>query len=87
MDNEKQTATLISEEEVQVQNLHEDEFFDIKINNELLIHVKRNDTGYSVDVYRDNNDPELMEDSGFLNSLTVWDDDLTTENDLEEPEE
>lgn len=77
------TLNVVSDEEVKKQ-LTEDEFIDIKINDELLIHVKRNDVGYSVDVYRDNNDPEKMEDSGFIDSITVWDSDLSTEDDEEE---
>lgn len=78
---DKQVADLVSTEEVKI-TINEDDFFDVKINNKLLIHIKRNDVGYSVDVYKDNKDPEEMEDSGFIDSITVWDD--TLQEDKEE---
>lgn len=77
------TLNVVSDEEVKTQ-LTQDEFLDVKVNGELLIHIKRSDVGYIVDVYRDNNDPDLMEDSGFIDSITVWDDDLSTDEDDED---
>lgn len=57
--------------------LNEDENTVLTCNNELLINVKRNDVGYSVDVY---NQRKQNED-GLFGSVTVFDDDLTDDED------
>lgn len=79
-------SSLMPKEEIAV-NLKEDGFFDVKVNKELLVHTRKTDMGYTVDVYRDNNDPEKMENSGFIDAITVWEDDLSTDEDFDEDEE
>ena len=54
-------------------SMNEDENSCLACNNELLINVKRNDVGYSVDVY----DQHMQNEDGLFGSITVWDDDLS----------
>src|SRR5574344_161368 len=67
------------QDDIEIIDLQEDESHDIEINNKLVVHIKRNDVGYSVDTYRKANE---FSDDVYLDSMTVWDDDL--EDDLEE---
>ena len=67
----------------------EDDWFDVIINNELLVHIKRNDVGYSVDLYKNSTEEEMSEDDydfdgDFISGCTAWDDDLEDENGLED---
>ena len=50
----------------------EDDSTVLTCNDELLINVKRNDVGYSVDVY----DQKKQNDEGLFGSITVFDEDL-----------
>ena len=67
------------QDDIEIIYLQEDESHDIEIDNKLVVHIKRNDVGYSVDTYRKANE---FSDDVYLDSMTVWDDDL--EDDLEE---
>ena len=57
--------------------LTEDDWHDTVINDELLVHIKRNDIGYSVDLYNKND----LSDDGFISSATALDDDLVNVDD------
>lgn len=50
----------------------EDDSTVLTCNEELLINVKRNDVGYSVDVY----DQKKQDEEGLFGSITVFDEDL-----------
>ena len=50
----------------------EDDNTVLTCNDELLINVKRNDVGYSVDVYNQ----KKQNDEGLFGSITVFDEDL-----------
>lgn len=67
------------QDDIEIIDLQEDESHDIEIDNKLVVHIKRNDVGYSVDTYRKASE---FSDDVYLDSMTVWDDDL--EDDLEE---
>lgn len=67
------------QDDIEIIDLQEDESHDIEIDNKLVVHIKRNDVGYSVDTYKKANE---FSDDVYLDSMTVWDDDL--EDDLEE---
>ena len=57
--------------------LTEDDWHDTVINDELLVHIKRNDVGYSVDLYNKND----LSDDGFISSVTAFDDDFVNADD------
>lgn len=57
--------------------LTEDDWYDITVNDELNVHIKRNDTGYSVDLYNVND----LSDDGFISSATATDDNFVNEDD------
>ena len=54
--------------------LKEDDWFDIHINNELEIHIKRNDIGYSVDLYKLKT--SKFSDDDFISAAIALDEDL-----------
>ena len=56
--------------------LREDDWHDITINDQLGIHIKRNDVGYSVDLYNVHD----LSDDGFISSATAFDDDFINED-------
>ena len=58
-------------------NLTQDDWYDLIINDELLVHIKHNDIGYSVDLYNKND----LSDDGFISSATALDDDLVNVDD------
>lgn len=67
----------------------EDDWFDVVINNELLVHIKRNDIGYSVDLYKNATEEEMSQDDydfdgDFISGCIALDDDLTNEDDEKE---
>lgn len=51
-------------------DLTEDDWYDTVINDELLVHIKRENIGYSVDLY-DKND---LSDDGYISSAIAFDD-------------
>lgn len=68
---------------VVIQDLQEEGFIDIQINDKLVLHVKRNDQGYTVDFYRalpegitDEQLDEYDFDADYIDSTAVWDDQL-----------
>jgi hypothetical protein len=67
------------QDDIEIIDLQEDESHDIEIDNKLVVHIKRNDVGYSVDTYKKANE---FSDDVYLDSMTVLEDDL--EEDLEE---
>lgn len=50
----------------------EDDSVALSLNNEVLVYVKRNDVGYSVDVYNQ----KQQNDEGLFGSVQVFDEDL-----------
>ena len=50
----------------------EDDTVAVTLNNEVLIYAKRNDVGYSIDVY----DKKKQNDEGLFGSVPVFDEDL-----------
>lgn len=52
--------------------LTKDDWYDVVVNDELLVHIRCNDVGYSVDLYNKND----LSDDGFISSATAWDDDF-----------
>ena len=58
-------------------DLTEDDWHDTVINGELLVHIKRNDIGYSVDLYNKND----LSDDGYISSATAFDDDFVNADD------
>lgn len=58
-------------------NLTEDDWYDTVVNDELLVHIKRNDIGYSVDLYNKND----LSDDGYISSAIVFDDDFVIVDD------
>ena len=50
----------------------EDDSVALSLNNEVLVYVKRNDVGYSVDVYNQ----KQQNDEGLFGSIQVFDEDL-----------
>lgn len=67
----------------------EDDWFDVVINNELLVHIKRNDIGYSVDLYKNATEEEMSKDDydfdgDFISSCIALDDDLISGDDKDE---
>lgn len=73
MDNDK----------LEINNLHEDDSFDVIVNGELEIHIRRNDIGYSVDLYKyvdpDKVDDDFYFDDTFIAGVTALDSDLEDE--------
>ena len=57
--------------------LTQDDWYDITVNDELGVHIKRNDVGYSVDLYNVND----LSDDGFISSATALDDDFVNVDD------
>ena len=57
--------------------LREDDWHEITINDQLGIHIKRNEVGYSVDLYNVHD----LSDDGFISSATAFDDDFINEDD------
>lgn len=57
--------------------LTNDDWHDTVINDELLVHIKRNDVGYSVDLYNKND----LTDDGYISSATAFDDDFVNIDD------
>lgn len=57
--------------------LKEDDWYDITVNDQLGIHVKRTEVGYSVDLYNVHD----LSDEGFISSATAFDDDFIKEDD------
>lgn len=57
--------------------LKENDWYDITVNDKLGIHIKRNDVGYSVDLYNVHD----LSDDGFISSATAFDDDFINEDD------
>lgn len=68
------------QDDIEIIDLQEDESHDVEIDNKLVVHIKRNDVGYSVDTYKKTDEPS---DDAYIDSMTVWDDD-DLEDDLEE---
>ena len=68
------------QDDIEIIDLQEDESHDIEIDNKLVVHIKRNDVGYSVDTYKKANE---FSDDVYLDSMTVWDDDLEEDLDIE----
>lgn len=75
------------QDDIEIIDLQEDESHDIEVDNKLIVHIKRDDVGYSVDVYRKANEfgvnshrkANEFGDDVYLDSVTVWDDDLDIE--------
>lgn len=69
----------MQEEQIKI-NLVEDEFFDVIVNNQLEIHIRRNDIGYSVDLYKyvpqENMQEDHAFDDDFISGCTALDDDF-----------
>lgn len=72
-------------DELSIENLQlrmkEDDCFDVIVNNELEVHIRRNDVGYSVDLYRHATQEEMEDDdydfdSDFISACTALDDDI-----------
>ena len=82
----KMLETIQADEKVGIV-LKEDEAFDVIVNGELEVHIKRNDIGYSVDLYK-HATPEEMEDDDYdfdgdyISSCTAYDDDLVDITDV-----
>lgn len=62
--------------------LKEDDAFDVIVNGELEVHIKRNDIGYSVDLYRYATQEEMEADDydfdgDYISSCTALDEDLS----------
>ena len=57
--------------------LKEDDWYDITVNDQLGVHIKRNEVGYSVDLYNVHD----LSDDGFISSATAFDDDFINEDD------
>ena len=82
----KMLDTIQADEKVSIV-LKEDEAFDVIVNGELEVHIKRNDIGYSVDLYK-HATPEEMEDDDYdfdgdyISSCTAYDDDLVDITDV-----
>lgn len=66
---------------VNVESLVEDDFIDVVINGQLELHIKRNDTGYSIDAYKHvaPEDEERDYDADFIDALCIDDDQLEPE--------
>lgn len=58
-------------------DLTEDDWHDTVINDVLLVHIKRNDIGYSVDLYNKND----LSDDGYISSAIAFDDDFVIVDD------
>lgn len=58
-------------------DLTEDDWYDTVINDELLVHIKRHNIGYSVDLYNKND----LSDDGYISSATAFDDDFVIVDD------
>lgn len=61
------------------------DWYDVIINDELQLHISRNETGYSIDCYRYAEQTEMEDedydfDSDFITSCTVNDEDLIRGN-------
>lgn len=52
--------------------LKEDDYYNITVNNQLGVYIKRNEVGYSVDLY----DIHDLSDDGFISSAIAFDDDF-----------
>ena len=61
------------QDDIEIIALQEDESHDIEIDNKLIVHIKRDDVGYSVDTYKKTDESS---DDIYLDSVTVLDDDL-----------
>jgi len=48
------------------------DYYDVIVNNKLLVHICRNDVGYNVDLYKHNTDPI---DEDYISTCTALDDD------------
>ena len=57
--------------------LKEDDWYDITVNDQLGVHIKRNEVGYSVDLYNVHD----LSDDGFISSATAFNDDFINEDD------
>ena len=57
--------------------LKKDDWYDITVNDQLGVHIKRNEIGYSVDLYNVHD----LSDDGFFSSVTVFNDDFINEDD------
>lgn len=57
--------------------LTRDDWYDITVNDQLGVHIKRNEVGYSVDLYNVHD----LSDDGFISSATAFDDDFIKEDD------
>lgn len=57
--------------------LKEDDWYNITVNDQLGVHIKRNEVGYSVDLYNVHD----LSDAGFISSATAFDDDFINEDD------
>lgn len=68
---------------VNVETLMEDDFIDVVINGQLELHIKRNDTGYSIDAYKhvapEDENEERDYDADFIDALCIGDDQLEPE--------
>lgn len=76
----KMLDTIQEDEKVSIV-LKEDEAFDVIVNGELEVHIKRNDIGYSVDLYKhatleEMEDDDYDFDGDYISSCTALDDDL-----------
>ena len=69
---------------VVVDTLVEDDFIDVVINGKLELHIKRNNTGYSIDGYKhvatEDENEERDYDADFVDALCIGDDQLEVEH-------
>lgn len=56
--------------------LKEDDWYNITVNDQLGVHIKRNDVGYSVDLY----DVKNLSDDRFISSAIAFNDDFANED-------
>lgn len=56
--------------------LKEYDWYNITVNDQLGVHIKRNDVGYSVDLY----DVKNLADYGFISSAIAFNDDFANED-------
>ena len=69
----------MQEEQIKIKMV-EDDYFDVIVNDQLEIHIKRNDIGYSVDLYKYIPQESMQEDhdfdNDFISGCTALDDDF-----------
>lgn len=58
----------MQEEQIKIKMV-EDDYFDVIVNDQLEIHIRRNDIGYSVDLYKYISQENMQEDHAFDDSF------------------